>query len=236
MHSAESPSLTEAYNDGDVAPHDGRDGRHSFDNIRMTSEDSGHDEQLRRSRSGAWHRGSNVENNRSASKKPSILQRMVQATARFVVAVLIGVGATLAWQAYGDEARLMLATWDPSLAWLSPLPATQPNAAAAVSSADLAQQLKPMTLEIAAVRHELEQLAAKQEQLATNQGQMAQGLSTLQATEQTLGQKISSMTAPKPVHLQPHRPVQLQPQQPAQLQPHEAAQRPAQPPNVPERR
>ena len=235
MQSAESPSLNEAYNEGAVAPHDGHD---SFDDIRMTPEESGYDERLRRSRSGAWHRGPNVENNRPLRKKPSIGRRMARATARFVVVVLIGVGATLAWQTYGDQARATLATMDPSLAWLAPLPAAQPSpaAAAAISAADLAQLIKPLAADIASVRHDLEQLAAKQDQLAANQGQVMQGLSTLAAVEHEIGVKISAMAAPKPVHPQPHRPAQVQPHEPTQLQPHEAAQRPAQPPEVSERR
>ena len=230
MHSAESPSLSEAYHESDIAPHDGE--RHSFDQrIRIAPEDS------RWTRSEASQRGSYGESNRWPRKKPSIVKRMIYATTRFVVAVLIGVAATLAWQAYGDQARAMLATTDASLAWLAPVPAAQPApAATAVSAADLAQQLKPITLEIAAIRHDFEQLAAKQDQLATNQGQLAQGLSTLAAIEHEVGVKVSSMTAPKPVHPQPRQPAQVQPHQPTQLQPHEAAQRLVQPPEVPERR
>lgn len=236
MHSAESPSLSEAYNEGDVVPHDG--GRNSFDErIRIAPDDSRYDERLRWTRSDGSQRGSYAENKRSAGKRPSLVKRMVQATARFVVAVLIGVGATLAWQAYGGQARAMLATMDPSLAWLAPLPGAQPSpAAAAVSSVDLVQQLKPLAADIAAVRHDLDQLGAKQEQLAANQGQLAQGLSTLAAIEHEIGVKISSMTAPKPAHPQPRHPAQLQPHEPTQLQPHEAAQRPAQPPELPDRR
>src|SRR5262245_40672890 len=31
--------------------------------------------------------------------------------ARFLLAVLIGIGATLAWQTYGDEAKQIVGTW-----------------------------------------------------------------------------------------------------------------------------
>jgi len=226
MHSAESPSLSEAYSESDIAPHDG--GRNSFDQrIRIAPEEARYDDRLR------WTRS----NNRSALKKRSIGKRMMYATIRFVVAVLIGVGATLGWQAYGDQARAMLASWDPALAWLTPPPAAQPSpAAAAVSAADLAQQLKPITLEIAAIRQNVEQLAAKQEQFATDEGRMAQGLAVIHALEQDIGLKVSSLAQPKPVHPQPRQPAQVQPHQPTQLQPHEAAQRPAQPPELSERR
>lgn len=239
MHSAETASLREAYNESDVAPHDVPGGRDAFDErIRIAPEDSHSDERLRWPRPDGSQRGSSFENKRSLIKKPSIGKRMIRATARFVVAVLIGVGATLAWQAYGDQARAMLASWDPSLAWLNPPSVTQaPAATAAASAADLAQQLKPITLEIAALRHDLEQLAGKQDQLASNQGQLAQGLSTLQTAEREVGLKISAMAAPKPpVHPQPHRPAQLQPHEPTPLQPHEAARRPVQPPDEPDGR
>lgn len=225
MHSAESPSLSEAYNESDIAPHDG--GRHSFEeHIRIAPEEARYDDR----------RGLTRSNNRSAIKKQSVGKRMLYAAIRFVVAVLIGVGATLGWQAYGDEARTRLASWDPALAWLTPPPAAQPSPAAAVS-ADLAQQLKPITLEIAAIRQDVAQLATKQEQFATDEGRMAQGLAVIHALEQDIGLKVSSLAQPKPVHAPPPRhPAQVQPHEPTQLQPHEAAQRSAQPPDLPERR
>lgn len=222
MHSAESPSLSEAYSESDIAPHNSFDER-----IRIAPEDS------RWTRSEASQR----EINRWARKKPSIIKRMVYATTRFVVAVLIGVAATLAWQTYGDQVRTLLASWDSSLAWLTPPPAAPPNpAVAAVSSADLAQQIKPITLEIAAIRQDVSQLAAKQEQFAADEGRMAQGLAVIHALEQDIGQKLASLAQPKPIHPQPRQPAQVQPHQPTQLQPHEASQRPAQPPELPERR
>jgi hypothetical protein len=203
--------LSEAYNESDVAPHDG--GRNSFgERIRIAPEEARSDERLR------WTRS----NNRSAIERRSIGKRMLYATTRFVMAVLIGVAATLGWQAYGDEGRTRLASWDPSLAWLTPPPAAQPSpVVAAVSSADLAQQIKPITLEIAAIRQNVEQLAAKQEQFATDEGRMAQGLAVIHALEQDIGLKVSSLAQPKPVHAQP---------------PRQPAQRPAQPLELPEQR
>jgi hypothetical protein len=44
----------------------------------------------------------------------------------FFTAVLIGAGATLAWQSYGDEAMKMVRTEAPSLAWLLPVSAAKP--------------------------------------------------------------------------------------------------------------
>jgi hypothetical protein len=220
MQSAASATLNEAYDESDVAAHDIGGTHDAFDDrVRVVPEDTRYDERLRWSRPDAPQRGSNLENGRREGEKPSFAKRLVRATVRFVVAVLIGVGATLAWQAYGDQARAMLATLDPSLAWLAPVPAAQPAAAAATSS-DVAQQLKPIALELAALHQQLQQLAAKQDQLAANQAQLAQGLSAVQATEHDVGLKISSMAQPKPKPVHP--------------QPHPAAPRPLQPPAEPD--
>src|SRR6476620_8021462 len=58
-------------------------------------------------------------NDHLASSQPSIVGRVFRVVARFAIAVLIGVGATLAWQSYGDKAREMLSIQFPSLSWLS---------------------------------------------------------------------------------------------------------------------
>lgn len=42
------------------------------------------------------------------SDVPSLGKRMFRTSARFLIAVLIGVGATLAWQSYRGEAREMV--------------------------------------------------------------------------------------------------------------------------------
>src|SRR5262245_19602566 len=50
--------------------------------------------------------------------RPSIGRRMLRAVTKFLIAVLIGVGATVGWQAYGDTAKQMLAARAPELALL----------------------------------------------------------------------------------------------------------------------
>src|SRR5262249_24940713 len=64
--------------------------------------------------------------------------------------------------------------------------------AARVTSAELVQQLKPMALDLAIVRHGIDQLATTVKQLAVRQEQMSQDIATLQATEQDIKQKIST--------------------------------------------
>ena len=117
---------------------------------------------------------SNMQNS-----KPSIGRRTSRAFARYSIVFLIGIGVTLAWQSYGDEAMEMIRTEAPSLAWLLPVstakppPDDQASAAAAVASAELVQQLKPMAFDLAIVRRSVEQLATTVEQLAAKQDQMA---------------------------------------------------------------
>ena len=139
-----------------------------------------------------------------STPRPSNIMNFV----RYSVVLLIGIGVTLAWQSYGDEAMQMVRTKAPSLAWLLPVstakPADQWSNAAAASSPQLAQQLEvglvqQLMLGLVAVRRSVEQvaikvdqLAAKQEQLAAKQDQMAQNIATLQSVEQEISKKMSS--------------------------------------------
>jgi hypothetical protein len=132
------------------------------------------------------------------SRRPSLGRRMLRALTRFFITVLIGVGATLGWQAYGDEARDMAIAQAPTLAWLlSIVPTTKPAAAMAATSRAPAQQLEPLAFNLDAVRRSVEQLAAKQDQ-------MAQNIAALQAVEEDIRQKMSS--AP-PSLFQPAAPI-----------------------------
>jgi hypothetical protein len=164
--------------------------------------------------------------NDSASDRPSIGRRIFRALVRFFIAVLIGVGATLAWQSYGDEAREAIRNWAPSLVWL--LPTTTPKSM---------QQLEPITRDLVAVRSSLEQLAVKQEQiakavpsfesvqhlepitrdlaavrssleqLAVKQEQMVQNIATLQTmVERNMRQTMSSPLPSQAVPLPPRKP------------------------------
>jgi hypothetical protein len=157
---------------------------------------------------------SSFNSDQLASDRPSIGRRMFRGVTRFFIAVLIGVGATLAWQSHGDDAKQIVRTWAPSLAWLLPVssttspsdgpvsaqnaallqsaPVTQrPAPASTVTAGELGQQLEPITRDLTVVRRSLEQIAAKQEQ-------MAQNIATLQAAEQDIRQKMSSLPPSRP--------------------------------------
>jgi hypothetical protein len=145
--------------------------------------------------------------NNLLTSESSITRRIFRALARFFFAVLIGVGATLAWQSYGDQAMDMVRAWDPSLGEWLPASMSKP-AAPPVTSAEVQQQLKPIATDLAAVRRTIEQLTANQDQLSRTQQQMAQSIAALQAAEQQLSQKLSSPPPSKPVHVPPPKPLQ----------------------------
>jgi hypothetical protein len=124
-----------------------------------------------------------------AVRRPSIGRRMFRALTRFSIAVLIGVGATLGWQSYGDEAKEMLVAQAPMLGLLLPVSTTKSPVAAATFT-DTTRQLAPLASTLDAVRRSVEQLAAKQEQ-------MAQNIAALRAVQEDVRQKMSS-TPPAP--------------------------------------
>ncbi len=94
-----------------------------------------------------------------ASDRLSIGRRIFRSLTRFSIAVLIGVGATLAWQS--DSARQMVVARTPTLAWLlsisSPVVAAPPP--------EQVQQIEFLATNLYIVRRSLERLIAKQEQM-----------------------------------------------------------------------
>jgi hypothetical protein len=128
-----------------------------------------------------------------ASRRPSMRRRIFRTLTRFSIAVLIGVGATLGWQSYGDAAREMLVARAPTLAWLLSVSATKSPVAA--NSPNPVLLLEPLALNLDAVRRSVEQLSARQEQ-------MAQNIAALQAVEEDIRQKMS-FTTPSPALAQP---------------------------------
>lgn len=123
--------------------------------------------------------------------------RMVRLVSRFLAAVLIGVGLTLAGQSYGEQLNDMIMGWAPSLAWLLPAQSPKKTAEGAVSS-DVAQQIKLIAVDLASVRRNMGQLAANQDQFAAKQEQMNQSIAT--------GSRSSKMSDSKLLHrLHPSR-------------------------------
>src|SRR3984893_14189742 len=63
-------------------------------------------------------RSSSLKDDQVASDRPSVGRRVFRTLSKFLIAVLIGVGGTVAWQSHGDAAREMLVAQAPTLAWL----------------------------------------------------------------------------------------------------------------------
>ena len=140
-------------------------GRDLFDQrIGRAKEGSENDDQLRWLGPVTSHRSSNLKDDQFVSGEPSIGRRISRTLARFLFVVLIGVGITLAWQSYREEAKEVVRTWVPSLGWV--LPPTVKLAASAEASPELGQQLKPIALDLALVRRSVEQLAGDLKQLS----------------------------------------------------------------------
>jgi len=137
--------------------------------------------------------------------EPSRAQRAFRALNRFVIAV--GIGGTLAWQAYGDTARKTLATAYPAqLGWIvppAPPPAPAPKVAAPTPPAPSVdqQKLNAMAADLAAVRQSVEQLAA---QVNANHQQTSGDIVKLQAAEQEI---LSKIPAPPPAPAPARRPA-----------------------------
>ena len=145
-------------------------------------------------------------------RRRSLGRRALRAVLRFLITLAIGVGGTLAWQAYGDDSRQLLANAYPQqLGWIAPQPTTtalapQNAPAAPASDAPVApaidqQQLKSLSLNLAAVRQSVEQLAT---QVAAGQQQMSGDIAKLQASEQDILAKIA---APPPRPAAPRKPA-----------------------------
>jgi hypothetical protein len=180
MYSTGSPPLNAEYPEHDV------------DDAERTSPNKVH-----RLRPGAFPRRPGFKNKQVASDRPSITRRTIRTLGRFFIAVLIGVGGTLAWQSYGGE---MVRAWAPSLDWMAPIS----------PSAELQTQLKPVVLDLAIMKRSIELLAGSQDQLARKQDQMTQAFAALQAAEQDIKQNILALAplAPKASHVSPTKPLQ----------------------------
>jgi len=161
-----------------------------------------------------------LKNDWSPGKRWSHGKRALLVFARFLITFCIGVAAALVWQFYGDEFRERTASSFPQLDWLKPqtalvaqtAPETIPQPEPASPSPDQ-QQLNTMSVDLDAVRQNVDRIASSQEQitrridqLASDQEQMTRELTRLQSVTQYLLYKSSEPTlrpvpspAPKPV-------------------------------------
>ena len=187
MHPSSTPLVPDdQYHERDFAPRD------------LDAERDFHDQHRRR------------PPRQNAMKRPSVVNRMVRSVSRFFAAVLIGVGLTLAGQAYSEQLNEIITDWAPSLAGLLPAPSPKKTAEAATSS-EIAQQIKLIAVDLAIVRRNIGQLAANQDQFAAKQEQTNQNIVMLQQVEQDVRQQVLAPPAPKAAHPPAHNPPQPSP-------------------------
>src|SRR5579871_6386535 len=134
------------------------------------------------------------KNDRLSNRRQPRGKRGSHRFVRFLITFCVGVAAALAWQSYGDAARETIAGAYPQLAWLAPqgasLAQAAPDTAAPAEPAAAApdpQELKAMSVDLAAVRQSVDQLAA---QLAAGNQQIAGDIASLQAAQQAILRKI----------------------------------------------
>jgi len=157
-------------------------------------------------------------------KRPSLVTRAARRVTRFLIVFCIGVATTLAWQAYGDVARAMIANSSPQLGWLAPVEQTAPDMAAraapaapAAPSADVQQlkeQLKELSLGLDAVRQSVDQVAA---QVVAGQRQMAGDIAKLQAEISPPPQRAAAAPTAAPAAAPARKPVPPTPALPLSL-------------------
>jgi hypothetical protein len=125
-------------------------------------------------------------------KQPALRNRTSGSFTRYLITFCVGIAATLAWQSYGGAAREIVSERYPLLAWVAPQTPAPPTVAAmaSITSVD-PQELKTISLDLAAVRQRIDQLAASQDQVTRD-------VSTqLQQNRQEILDKISVLS-PQP--------------------------------------
>jgi hypothetical protein len=137
--------------------------------------------------------------------RPSLGNRASRGLVRFLIVFSIGVGATLAWQSYGDAARAMIATSWPQLASLAPETASVPQAApeqtAAAPQSAAAPELQQLKEDLAQLKQELQPLKDMPAALASLQ----QSVDRLAGSQQQMAGTIAKLGAQK--HASPPRPA-----------------------------
>ena len=138
--------------------------------------------------------------------RPSLARRALRGLARLLIVFSVGVGTTLAWQAYGDAARAMIASSSPQLGWLAPQTASVVPIAPAPAGA-ASSDVQQLAFGLAAVRQSVDLLTA---QLAAGEGQVGADIARLQADQQEILHKLSA-DPPRPTAAPAHKPVPLTP-------------------------
>jgi len=138
-----------------------------------------------------------LKNDQFQSERPRLGKRVPLAVA--LITFCIGVAATLAWQAYGNAARKVIASSFPRLGWLAPqsAPVVQ-NSPDILAPTALAapfldqQQLNAISLDLDAVRQSVDQIATS---IANGQEQMTRSVDRIAASQEQMARTVDQLTA-----------------------------------------
>jgi hypothetical protein len=153
-------------------------------------------------------RRTNLKNDQLPAKRSGLDKLAPLGFAGHLIALIIGVAATLAWQTYGDAARHMIASVVPS-------PDQQRFSAISLDLDIMRQSIEGLAISIAGNR---EQIMRSVDQLTAGQEQMTHEIAKLQAVEQYVLYKRSEPATrpatpltPKPVLRPSQAPTLLTP-------------------------
>jgi hypothetical protein len=163
----------------------------------------------------------------------AIKKRGSRGFGRYIVAILIGVAATLAWQSYGESAKQIIATKAPELGW-SPeakqtiaswtLGWTKPPAGPEKQATPVAQtaptapsleagQVQQMTQSLAAMRQTVDQVAGGQNQMARDIARLEAAVADLIVKTPEPPSQPSVAPARKPTPVPPSSRAPIAPRQ-----------------------
>ncbi len=254
-----SPARADPHPDGDVvvlAPKDWSGAEEALSRLTHEAVGSASDQagsdifaglQISEPSLNATLRPPEPKDDRFPRDRPSLGRRASRALARFVMAVFIGVAATLAWQSYGEAAKQRIARWALQLGWPLGLPATDPPARPVVAepphppadqaSAPEAPQPPPVAQsapdmfaptaptarssdpqQLEAIARDLAAVRQSIERVAAGQEQMARYIAKLQAAEQDIRQRIS-VPPPQPAAAPARKPLPMPPQPASPISP-----------------
>jgi len=157
-------------------------------------------------------RPTTLENDESRSQERSLRKRTSRTLTRFLTTFCVGVGATLAWQSYGDAAREIIANAYPQLGWLAPqAELNRPDTIELVAPVAVSGDQQQLSLDLDAVRQGVDRIAADiaviQEQISRSADrnateEIAHNVAQLAAAqEQMTGEitKLQAVATPAPV-------------------------------------
>jgi methyl-accepting chemotaxis protein len=126
--------------------------------------------------------------------------------ARILISLCVGAAAILAWQSYGDAARKIIAGTYPQLGWLVPrtgrIAYNAPDAIGLAAAPSPDQRLNAISLDLDAMRQNVDRIAITQEQITRNVDQLTAGqqrmtrtVDQLTAGQERMTREISKLQA-----------------------------------------